>query len=84
LERDFNRRIGEREARNWKEERGDGKRKSKDKVENAKGKRLVGGKEQRRKGVGDRNKTVDFYFFWNCCFMFKKNVPRNLKARRAK
>jgi hypothetical protein len=63
LGRDFNRRIGEREARNWKEERGDGKRKSKDKVENAKGKRLVGGKEQRRKGVGDRNKTVDFYFF---------------------
>jgi hypothetical protein len=30
-----------------------------------------GGKEQRRKGVGDRNKTVYFLFFWNCYFMFK-------------
>jgi hypothetical protein len=29
-----------------------------------------GGKEQRRKGVGDRNKTV--FFFWNCCFMLKE------------
>jgi hypothetical protein len=26
LEGDFNRRIGEREARNWEEERGDGKK----------------------------------------------------------
>jgi hypothetical protein len=33
--------IGERRARNWEEERGDGKRKSKDKVENAEGKRLM-------------------------------------------
>jgi hypothetical protein len=35
-------RIGERGARNWKEEREDVKRKSKDKVENAEGKKLMG------------------------------------------
>jgi hypothetical protein len=38
---DFNGRIGERGARNWEEEKGDGKRKTKDKVENAEGKRLI-------------------------------------------
>jgi hypothetical protein len=38
---DFNGRIGERGARNWEEVREDGKRKSKDKVENAEGKRLM-------------------------------------------
>jgi hypothetical protein len=38
---DFNGRIGERGARNWEEERGEGKRNSKDKVENAAGKRLM-------------------------------------------
>ncbi|KAJ3621436.1 hypothetical protein MTP99_003566 [Tenebrio molitor] len=38
---DFNGRIGERGARNWEEERADGKRNSKDKVENAEGKRLT-------------------------------------------
>jgi hypothetical protein len=38
-----------------------------------------GGKKQRRKGMGDRNVVVDF--FWNCCFMFKENVIRNQKAR---
>jgi hypothetical protein len=37
----FNGRTGGREARNWEEERGDEKRKSKDKVENAKRKRLM-------------------------------------------
>jgi hypothetical protein len=37
----FNGRIGERGARNWEEEMGDGKRKSRDKVENAEGKRLI-------------------------------------------
>jgi hypothetical protein len=43
LGKDFNRRTGEREARNWEQERRDGKRKSKDKdkVENAEGKRLM-------------------------------------------
>jgi hypothetical protein len=41
LEGDFKRRIGERGARNWEEERGNGKRKSKDKIENAEGKRLI-------------------------------------------
>jgi hypothetical protein len=38
---DFNGRIGERGARNWEVEKGDGKRKSKGKVENAEGKRLM-------------------------------------------
>jgi hypothetical protein len=38
---DFNGRIGERGVRNWGQERGNGKRKSKDKVENAEGKRLM-------------------------------------------
>jgi endonuclease/exonuclease/phosphatase (EEP) superfamily protein YafD len=38
---DFNGRIGERGARNLEEERGDGKRKFKDKVENAERKRLM-------------------------------------------
>jgi hypothetical protein len=41
LGEDFNGRIGERGARNWGQERGNGKRKSKDKVENAEGKRLT-------------------------------------------
>jgi hypothetical protein len=36
---DFNGEIGERGARNWEEEIGDGKRKSKDKMENVEGKR---------------------------------------------
>jgi hypothetical protein len=35
---EFNERIGERGARKWEEERGDGKRKVKDNVENAEGK----------------------------------------------
>ncbi|KAH0818566.1 hypothetical protein GEV33_004225 [Tenebrio molitor] len=38
---DFNGRIGERGIRNWEEERGVGKRNSKDKVENAERKRLM-------------------------------------------
>jgi hypothetical protein len=41
-----------------------------------------GGKEQRRKGVGDRNKTV--FFFGIAVLCLKKNVIRNRKARRAK
>ncbi|KAH0811265.1 hypothetical protein GEV33_011527 [Tenebrio molitor] len=38
---EFNGRIGERGAKNWEEEQGDGKRKSTDKVKNAQGKRLM-------------------------------------------
>ncbi|KAJ3631672.1 hypothetical protein MTP99_012788 [Tenebrio molitor] len=38
---DLKSRIGERKTRNWEEETGDGKRKSKDKVKNAEGKRLM-------------------------------------------
>jgi hypothetical protein len=37
----FNGRIGEKGTRNWEEERGEGKRKFKDKVDNAEGKRLM-------------------------------------------
>jgi hypothetical protein len=37
----FNGRIGERGARNWEEERANGKRKSRNKVKNAEGKRLM-------------------------------------------
>jgi hypothetical protein len=39
LRGDFNEKKGEKGARNWEEERGDGKRKVK--VENAEGKRLM-------------------------------------------
>jgi hypothetical protein len=42
----------------------------------------MGRKEEKRKGVGDRNETVKF--FWNCCLMFKENVIRNRKGHRAK
>jgi hypothetical protein len=38
---DFNWRIGERGPKNWEEERGNAKRKSKNKMENAEGKRLM-------------------------------------------
>jgi hypothetical protein len=38
---DFDGIIGERGARNWEEENRNGERKSKDKVENAGGKRLM-------------------------------------------
>jgi hypothetical protein len=41
-----------------------------------------GGKEQRKKGVEDRNKTV--FFFGYAVLCLKKNVIRNRKARRAK
>jgi hypothetical protein len=41
LGRDSNGRIGERGARNWEAEKGDGNRKSKDKVENGERKRLM-------------------------------------------
>jgi hypothetical protein len=40
-------------------------------------------KEQRRIGIGNRNKTA-YFSFWNCCFMFIENVIRNRKVRRAK
>jgi predicted DNA-binding WGR domain protein len=35
------------------------------------------GKEQRKKGVGDRHKTV---FFWNCCFMFKEKCNQESES----
>jgi hypothetical protein len=57
-----------------------GERAEADHVEIALRKRR-GGKEQRKKGVGERNKTVYLIFFLNCCFMCKVNVIRNRKAR---
>jgi hypothetical protein len=39
-----------------------------------------GGKEQRRRGVGDRNKTVYFVFFWNYCFMFKEKYNQESES----
>jgi hypothetical protein len=56
---DFNRRKGERGARNWEEERGDGKRKSKDKMENAEGKRLMEWIEENGWEVLNGNKQED-------------------------
>jgi hypothetical protein len=53
---DFNGKIGERGARNWEEEREDGKRKSKDKIENAEGKRLMEWIEENGWGVLNGNK----------------------------
>jgi hypothetical protein len=57
--RNFNRRKGERGARNWEEERGDGKRKSKDKMENAEGKRLMEWIEENGWEVLNGNKQED-------------------------
>jgi hypothetical protein len=56
---DFNGRIGERGARNWEEERGDGRRKTKDKVENAEGKRLIEWIEENGWEVLNGNKRGD-------------------------
>jgi hypothetical protein len=56
---DFNERIGEKGARNWKEEREDGNRKSKDKVENAQGKRLMEWIEENVWEVLNGNKRGD-------------------------
>jgi hypothetical protein len=54
----FNGRIGERGGRNW-EEKGDGKRKTKDKVENAEGKRLMEWIEENGWEVLNGNKQGD-------------------------
>ncbi|KAJ3618485.1 hypothetical protein MTP99_006470 [Tenebrio molitor] len=56
---DFNGRIGERGARNWEEEKGDGRRKTKDKVENAEGKRLIEWIEENGWEVLNGNKRGD-------------------------
>jgi hypothetical protein len=58
LEGDFKGRIGERRARNWEEERGYGKIKSKDKVENAE-KRLMEWIEKNGWEVLNENKQAD-------------------------
>jgi hypothetical protein len=77
---DFNGRIGERGARNWEEEKGDGRIKTKDKVENTEGKRLEwieengwevlnGNKQGDEEGeltyVGSRGETVINYAIVN-------------------
>jgi hypothetical protein len=59
LRGDFNGRIGERRARNREEERRDGKRKSKDKVENAERKRLTEWIEENGWEVLNGNKQGD-------------------------
>jgi endonuclease/exonuclease/phosphatase family metal-dependent hydrolase len=59
LRGDFNGRIGERGARNWEEEREDGKRKSKDKVENAEGNRLMEWIEENEWEILNGNKQGD-------------------------
>ncbi|KAH0814053.1 hypothetical protein GEV33_008739 [Tenebrio molitor] len=56
---DFNGRIGERGARNWEEEKEDGRRKTKDKVENAEGKRLIEWIEENGWEVLNGNKRGD-------------------------
>jgi hypothetical protein len=56
---DFNGRIGGRGTRNWEEEREDGKRKSKDKVENAERKRLMERIKKNRWEVLNGNKQGD-------------------------
>jgi hypothetical protein len=55
----FNGIIGERGVRNWEEERKDGKRKSKDKVENAAEKRMMEWTEENRWEVLNGNKQGD-------------------------
>jgi hypothetical protein len=55
----FNGRIEKRGARNWEEEREDGKRKSKNNVENAKGKRLMEWIEENGWEVLNGNKEGD-------------------------
>jgi hypothetical protein len=62
--RDFNGRIGESGAINWEEERGDGKRKSKDKVENEEGKRLMEWIEENWWDTLNRNKQGDEQRGW--------------------
>jgi hypothetical protein len=59
LRGDFNGRIGKRGARNWEEEREDGKRKSKDKVENAEGNRLMEWIEENEWEILNGNKQGD-------------------------
>jgi hypothetical protein len=56
---DFNGRIGGRGARNWEEEKGDGKRKTKAKAENAEGKRLIEWIEENGWEVLNGNKRRD-------------------------
>jgi hypothetical protein len=67
LGRDFNWRIGEKGAKNWEEQRGNGKRKSKGKLENAERKRrwmgsVIGNKQGDEEGkwtyIGSRGETV--------------------------
>ncbi|KAJ3626140.1 hypothetical protein MTP99_016658 [Tenebrio molitor] len=66
LGKDFNGRIGERGARNWEEEKGDGNKKSKDKVENGERKRLMEWIEENGWEVLNRNKQGDKEREWTC------------------
>jgi hypothetical protein len=59
-------RIGERGARNWEAERGDGKRNSRDKVENAEGKRLMEWIEENKWEVSNGNQQGVEEGEWTC------------------
>jgi hypothetical protein len=59
VEGDVNERIEERGARNWEEEKGDGKIKTKDKMENEEGKRLMEWIEENGWEVLNGNKQGD-------------------------
>jgi hypothetical protein len=59
LGRDFNWRIGEKGAKNWEQQRGNGKSKSKGKLENAERKRLIEWiEEEEWTYIGSREETV--------------------------
>jgi hypothetical protein len=85
LGRDFSGRIAERGTRNWEEERGDGKRNSKDKVENTERKRLMEWIEGDGWEVLNGNKQGDEEGEWTYTYMKQgKNSDRlrNNEQRR--
>jgi hypothetical protein len=59
LGRDFNWRIGEKGAKNWEEQRGNRKRKSKGKLENEERKRLMEWIEENESEILNGNKQGD-------------------------
>jgi hypothetical protein len=71
---DFNGRIAGKGARNWEEVREDGKRKSKDKVENAEGKRLMEWIEKNGWEVLNGNKQGDEEGKWKHIVSTRKTV----------
>jgi hypothetical protein len=76
---DFSGRIAERGTRNWEEERGDGKRNSKDKVENTERKRLMEWIEGDGWEVLNGNKQGDEEGEWTYTYM--KQVKNSDRVR---